>query len=234
MSWNRIAAAAGIATIVLAFLELAGPSFPGTGDSAASIDHFFAAHRSWALAAVVAETAGNALWVAFLCGVAELVRRTGSRLAATTALVAGGLNVATTLAGLAALGAIGSDVAGHGAPQTTRALFELASTTLVLSNGLLALTAIAVAAARVSRTLTVASVVAAAIFIPGAAAYAHNGPFAPDGAVQFATYFAELVWTLVAAGALWRAQGSRTYAVSSTSPSTGSAASELSTTGAAS
>lgn len=234
MKGNRIAAAAGVATVALAFVELVGPSFPGTGDSAATIDGFFHAHSTWALTAVVVETAGNAFWLVFLAGLVERLRAVGSRLSATAALLGGALNVAIALVGLAVLAAIASRGAGHGTPQTTRVLFELASMTLVVSNGFLALTAVAVAAARVTRVLTVASIVAAAIFAPGAAAYASRGAFAPDGGLQFATYFAELLWTLVASVVLWRAQTSWTYAESSASPPSDSAVIAPSSIGAAS
>lgn len=198
MRWNRLAAAAGIAYVLLAFVEFFGPSFPRTNDAAGVLDAYFVAHRSWSLVAVVLQGLGNSIWVVFLCGLALLVRRAGSAAAASVALVGGALNVAISLTGLASIAAISFRIAGSGAPALTVAFFQLAAMTLVLSNFLLALMAAAVASAPLSRWFRWASAVTAVVFLAGGAALARNGAFSPDGALQFATYGLELVWTLAA------------------------------------
>ncbi len=75
MRWNRLAAAAGIGYVLLAFVEFFGPSFPQTSDPARLLDSYFVAHRTWSLAAVVLQGIGNAVWLVFLCGLALLIRR---------------------------------------------------------------------------------------------------------------------------------------------------------------
>jgi hypothetical protein len=204
MRWNRIAAAAGIAYVLLAFVEFAGPGFPGTSDSAAMVDAHFVTHRSWYLAAVVVQEIGNAAWLVFLCGLALLIRRAGSAAAATVAFTGGALNVAISLTGLASIAAIAFSIAGNGDPALTKAFFTLATMTLVLSNVLLALMAIAVAAAQLPRWFRGASGLTAIVYLAGCAALARTGAFSPDGAVQFATYGLELLWTLAASVVLLR------------------------------
>ena len=198
MRWNRLAAAAGIAYVLLAFVEFFGPSFPQTDDSAGALDAFFVAHRSWSLAAVVLQGVGNAIWVVFLCGLALLVRRAGSTAAASVTLVGGSLNVAISLTGLASIAALSFRIAGSGDPALTLAFFQLAAMTLVLSNFLLALMAAAVAAAPFPTWFRSASALTGVVFLAGGAALARHGAFSPDGALQFATYGLELVWTVAA------------------------------------
>jgi hypothetical protein len=198
MRWNRLAAAAGIAYVLLAFVEFFGPSFPQTTDSAAVLDAYFIAHRSWSLAAVVVQGLGNAVWIVFLCGLALLVRRAGSAAAASVALVGGALNVAISLTGLASIAELSFRIAGSGDPALSMAFFEVAAMTLVLSNFLLALMAAAVAAAPLSNWFRSASALTAIVFLAGGAALARHGAFSPDGALQFATYGLELAWTLAA------------------------------------
>ena len=205
MRWNRIAAATGIAYVLLAVVEFAGPVFPGTSDSASMVDAHFVTHRSWYLAAVVVQGIGNAAWLVFLCGLALLIRGVGSAAAATIALAGGALNVAISLTGLASVAAIAFGIAGSGDPALTKAFFTLAAMTLVLSNVLLALMAIAVAAARLPRWFRGASGLTAIVYLAGCAALARTGTFSPDGAVQFATYGLELLWTLAASVVLLRA-----------------------------
>src|ERR1700680_2413799 len=89
MRWNRLPAAAGIAFVLLAFVEFFGPSFPQTGDPARVLDADFIAQRPCALGAGVVQGLGNALWIVFLCGLALLVRRAGSAAAAAVMLVGG-------------------------------------------------------------------------------------------------------------------------------------------------
>lgn len=198
MRWNRLAAAAGIAYVLLAFVEFFGPSFPQTNDSAGVLDAYFVAHRSWSLAAVVVQGLGNAIWIVFLCGLALLVRRAGSAAAASVTLVGGALNIAISLTGLASIAALSFRIAGSGEPGATMAFFELAAMTLVLSNFLLALMAAAVAAAPVPTWFRSASAITAIVYLAGGAALARHGAFSPDGALQFATYGLELLWTLAA------------------------------------
>lgn len=120
MRWNRIAAAAGIAYVLLAFVEFAGPVFPGTSDSASMADAHFVTHRSWYLATVVVQGIGNAAWLVFLCGLALLIRRAGSAAAATVSFTGGALNVAISLTGLASIAAIAYSIAGNGDPALTK------------------------------------------------------------------------------------------------------------------
>jgi hypothetical protein len=204
MPWNRLAAAAGIGYVLLAFVEFFGPSFPQTGDPAHALDAYFVAHRSWSLAAVVVQALGNAIWIVFLCGLALLIRRAGSAAAASVALVGGALNLAISLTGLASIAAIAFRIAGGGDPTLTKAFFELAAMTLVLSNFLLALMAAAVASAALSPWFRWASGLTAIVFLAGGAALARHGAFSPDGTVQFAAYGLELVWTLAASIILLR------------------------------
>jgi hypothetical protein len=205
MRWNRLAAVAGIAYVALAFVEFFGPGFPKTGTPATLLDAHFVAHRSWYLAAVVVQAVGNALWIAFLCGLVLLIRRAGSIAAASVALIGGALNVAISLTGLAAVAAIAFRIAGSGDPTLTKAFFEFAAMTLVLSNFLLALMAVAVAASAPMRWFSWTSGATAVVFAAGGAALARHGAFSPDGAVQFATYGLELLWTLAAGVVLLRA-----------------------------
>lgn len=204
MRWNRLAAAAGIAYVLLAFVEFFGPGFPQTGDPARVLDAYFVAHRHWTLAAVVVQGLGNAIWVVFLCGLALHVRRAGSTAAATVALVGGALNVAISLTGLASIAALAFRIAGSGDPSVTKAFFEFAAMTLVLSNFLLALMAAAVASSALASWFRWASGLTAIVYLAGGAALARHGAFSPDGAVQFATYGLELLWTLAAAAVLLR------------------------------
>jgi hypothetical protein len=198
MRWNRLAAAAGIAYVLLAFVEFFGPSFPQTNDSAGVLDAYFVAHRSWSLAAVVVQGLGNGIWVVFLCGLSLLVRRAGSAAAASVALVGGALNIAISLTGLASIAALSFGIAGSGDPALSRAFFELAAMTLVLSNFLLALMAAAVASAPLQNWFRWASAITAIVFLAGGAALARHGALSPDGTLQFATYGLELLWTLAA------------------------------------
>ena len=101
MRWNRLAAAAGITYVVLAFAEFFGPSFPKTGDSARALDAYFVDHRTWSLAAVVLQEVSNAAWVVFLCGLALLLHARRRTPAAAVLLAGGALNVAISLTGLA-------------------------------------------------------------------------------------------------------------------------------------
>jgi hypothetical protein len=206
MRWNRLAAAAGLATVLLAFVELFGPSFPQTGDTATAVDAYFTAHRSWSLAAVVVQGLGDALWLVFLCGLAGLIRAAGAAVAASAALVGGALNVAISLTGLATVAALAFGIAGSGEPTLTKAFFDLAAMTLVLSNFLLALMAAAVAAAPTVRWFRLASGGAAFVFALGGAALARHGALSPDGTLQFATYGVELLWTLTASVVMLRAR----------------------------
>jgi hypothetical protein len=198
MRWNRLAGAAGIAYVLLAFAEFAGPSFPHTSDTAGALDTYFIVHHFWTMTAVVLEGVSNAIWIIFLCGLAQLVYRVGSFAAASVTLAGGALNVAISLTGLASIAAIAFQIAGDGDPDLTKAFFVYASVTLVLSNTLLALMAAAVAAAPLVRWFRWASGLTALVFLAGSAALAQHGVFSPDGAVQFATYALELLWTLTA------------------------------------
>jgi hypothetical protein len=200
----RLAAAAGIATVLLAFVEFLGPTFPQTGDTASAVDAYFTAHRSWLLATVVVQGLGNVLWLVFLCGLAQMIGDIGSAAAATVGLISGALNVAISLAGLAAVAALAYGVAGSGTPSISKTFFDFAAMTLVLSNSLLALMAAAVATVRTASWFRVTSGAAAVTFALGGAALARHGAFSPDGAVQFATYGLELLWTLAAAVVLLR------------------------------
>jgi hypothetical protein len=204
MHWNRLAALAGIAYVLLAAVEFFGPGFPQTSEGARALDTYFMDHRSWSLAAVVVQGAGNAIWVVFLCGIALLLHRRGATAPAVACVAGGALNVAVSLSGLAAVAALAFRVAGSGAPDVTLAFFEYAAATLVLSNFMLAVMAAAVAIAPVDRWFRYASGVVAVVFLLGGAAFARHGAFSPDGAVQFATYGAELAWTLAASWMLVR------------------------------
>jgi hypothetical protein len=204
MRWNTLAALAGIAYVLLAAVEFFGPSFPQTGEGARALDVYFVDHRSWSLAAVVVQGAGNALWIVLLCGLSLLLYKRRGAASASVALVSGALNVAVSLAGLAAIAAIAFRIAGSGDPGVTRAFFEFAAATLVLSNVMLALMAAAVAAARLSGWFTWASALAAIVFVVGGAAFARHGALSPDGAVQIATYVIELAWTVAASAVLLR------------------------------
>jgi hypothetical protein len=206
MRWNRLAAAAGIGYVLLAFVEFFGPTFPKTSDPAAVLDAHFVTHHSWYLAAVVVQGFGNAIWIVFLCGLVLLLRRAGSTAAAPVALVGGALNVAISLTGLAAIAAIAFRIAGSGTPTLTKAFFEFAAMTLVLSNFLLALMAAAVAASAPIRWFRWASALTAVVFTAGGAALAHHGALSPDGTLQFATYALELLWTLTAGIILLRTE----------------------------
>ncbi len=205
MRWNRLAAAAGISYVLLAFVEFFGPSFPQTSDAARLLDSYFVSHRSWTLTAVIIQGIGNAVWLVFLCGLALLIRRVGSTAAASVALVGGALNVAISLTGLASIAALAFGIAGGGDPTLTKAFFELAAMTLVLSNFLLALMAAAVACTSLVSWFRWASGLTAIVYLAGGTALARHGAFSPDGAMQFATYGLELVWTLIAAVILFRA-----------------------------
>jgi len=204
MSWNRLAGAAGIGFVLLAFVEFFGPGFPRTGDRAGVLDAYFVDHRSWTLVTVVVQGIGNAMWLVFLCGLAQLLRRSGSDSAALVAVVGGALNVAISLTGLASIAAISFGVAGGGDPGSTRAFFVFAAMTLVLSNVLLALMAAATMAAPIPWFRWVSGI-AAVVFLVGGGALARHGALSPDGAVQFATYGLELLWTLAASVVILRA-----------------------------
>jgi hypothetical protein len=209
MRWNRLAAAAGIAYVLLAFVEFFGPGFPQTSDAPRVLDTYFVAHRSWSLVAVAVQGVANSIWIIFLCGLALLLRRAGSAAAASVALVGGALNVAISLSGLASIAAIAFGVAGNGTPDITRAFFEMSAMTLVLSNFLLALMAAAVAAAAAAAVpgwFAWFSGVVSAVFLLGGFALARHGAFSPDGVVQFATYGLELLWTLAASLTVARAR----------------------------
>ena len=205
MRWNRVAAAGGIAYVVLAFVEFLGPSFPQTSDPAALIDAHFVAHHSWYLGAVVVQGVGNALWLVFLAGLALLVRRAGAAAAASVAVLGGALNVAISLTGLASIAALAFRIAGSGDPGISKAFFELSAMTLVLSNFMLALMAAAVAAAPLASWFRWASGLTAIVYLAGGCALARSGAFSPDGSVQFATYGLELLWTLAGGILLLRA-----------------------------
>jgi hypothetical protein len=204
MRWNRLAAAAGIGYVLLAFVEFFGPSFPRTSDAAPLLDSYFVSHRAWTLAAVVVQGIGNSVWLVFLCGLALLIRRAGSTAASSVALVGGAMNVAISLTGLAGIAALAFRIAGSGDPNLTRAFFEFAAMTLVLSNVLLALMAAAAACAPLASWFRWASGISAVVYLAGGAAFARQGAFSPDGAAQFATYGLELLWTLAAAVILVR------------------------------
>jgi len=204
MRWNRLAAVTGIASVLVAFVEFFGPGFPQTGASARALDAYFVDHRSWTLATVAVQGLSNAIWVVFLCGLALLLRHAGSASAATVALTGGALNVAISLAGLAGIAAVSFRIAGSGDPALTMAFFQLSAMTLVLSNFMLALMAAGVACARVAPWFRYASGLAAIVFLAGGGALARHGAFSPDGAVQFATYGLELLWTIAAAVILLR------------------------------
>jgi hypothetical protein len=204
MRWNRLAAVAGITSVLIAFVEFFGPGFPQTGASARALDAYFVDHRSWTLATVAVQGLSNAIWLVFLCGLALLLRHAGSAPAATVALTGGALNVAISLAGLAGIAAVSFRIAGSGEPALSMAFFQLSAMTLVLSNFMLALMAAGVACARVAAWFRYASGFAAVVFLAGGGALARHGAFSPDGAVQFATYGLELLWTIAAAVILLR------------------------------
>jgi hypothetical protein len=56
----------------------------------------------------------------------------------------------------------------------------------------------------------------AVVFLLGGAALARHGALSPDGAVQFATYALELLWTLAAGILLWRSSSPHHHAASAT------------------
>jgi hypothetical protein len=199
--------------VLLAFIEFFGPSFPQTSATANVLDAYFTTHHTWSLTAVIIEGLGNAIWILFLCGFVQFLRRQGSREAASVALIGGALNVAISLTGLASIAALTCQIAGTGDPTVTKAFFTFAAMTLVLSNFMLALMAGAVASAHIARWFRYASAFTAIVFALGGAAFARQGAFSPDGAVQFATYALELLWTLSASIILFRA--GRTAAASS-------------------
>src|SRR5581483_8759579 len=124
MRWNRLAAVAGIASVLVAFVEFFGPGFPRTGASDGELDAYFVDHRSWTLATVAIQGLSNSIWIVFLCGLALLLRSAGSIAAATVALTGGALNVAISLAGLAGIAALSFRVAGSGDPALTLGFFQ--------------------------------------------------------------------------------------------------------------
>jgi hypothetical protein len=206
MNWNRLAAAAGIGYVLLAFVEFFGPSFPQTSDAAHLLDSYFVSHRTWTLTTIVVEGISNAVWLVFLCGLALLIRHAGSMASSSIVMVGGAMNVAISLTGLAGIAALAFGIAGSGDPNLTKACFEFAAMTLVLSNVLLALMSAAAACAPLASWFRWASGISAVVYLAGGAALARQGAFSPDGAVQFATYGLELLWTLAAAMILFRAR----------------------------
>jgi hypothetical protein len=217
MLTNRVAAAAGIGSFMFAFLELLGPGFPGTGDPAPAIDSYFVDHRTWMLAAVAIQGLGNLIWTVFLCGFAGFVLKAGSPTAGLVGVVSGALNVAVSLTGLSCVAALAYGIAGTGDPQVSKAVFTMATMTLVISNFMLAGMAAGFAASpvlpRMFRAFTGATAV---VFLLGGAALARHGALSPDGAVQFATYALELLWTLAAGILLWRSSSPHHHAASAT------------------
>jgi hypothetical protein len=217
MLTNRVAGAAGIGSFLFAFLELLGPGFPGTDDPARVIDSYFVDHRSWMLAAVGIQGLGNLIWTVFLCGFAGFVIRAGSSTGGLVGVVSGALNVAVSLTGLSCVAALAYGVAGTGDPQISKAVFTVAAMTLVISNFMLAGMAAGFAASSVlPRVFRAATGATAVVFLLGGAALARHGAMSPDGAVQFATYALELLWTLAAGILLWRSSTSRHHAASAT------------------
>jgi hypothetical protein len=205
MRWNRVTGCAGIATVLLAFLEVFGPSFPSTGDSAAAIDAHFVSHRTWMLSAVAVQGIGDVLWLVFLGGLGTVIWARGSAASAATAVLGGALNTAISLTGLAGIATTAYIVAGGGNPELAKTLFTMSAMTLVLSNFPLALMAAAAAAAPLPRWFRLASAATTIVFLAGGGALARSGAFAPDGAVQFLTYGLELLWTAAASVLLLRA-----------------------------
>jgi hypothetical protein len=217
MRTYRVAAAAGVGSFLLALLELLGPGFPGSGDPAGDIDSYFVDHRSWMLSAVALQGVQNLVWTVFLCGFAWFVITSGSPTGGLVGVVSGALNVAVSLSGLSCIAALAYGVAGTGDPQMSKALFTIASMTLVISNFMLAGMAAGFAASAVlPRAFRAATGAIAVVFLVGGAALARRGAFSPDGAVQFATYAAELLWTLAAGILLWRTSSSSRHHVAST------------------
>jgi hypothetical protein len=205
MRSHRIAATAALICFLLAFVELLGPGFPTSNDSAASIDAYFVDHRLWMLTAVLVQGLGNVVWTLFVCLLGWTVARAGCAAAALVGVAGGVLNVAISLTGLSCIAALAYGIAGTGAPAVSKAFFSVASMTLVVSNFMLALMAAGFAASTMlPKAFRVATVLAGVIFLMGGAALSRHGAFSPDGAIQFLSYGVELLWTLAAGVLLWR------------------------------
>lgn len=156
-------------------------------------------------------------------GLALYIHGKNSPAAAAVALTGGALNVAISLTGLASIAALAFQIAGSGDPTITKAFFEFAAMTLVLSNFLLALMAAAVACAPLPNWFRLVSGLTAIVFALGGAAFARQGTFAPDGAVQFATYGLELAWNIAASVLLIRERTPATAHPATNTPLVGAA-----------
>jgi hypothetical protein len=226
MPLNRVAAAAGIGSVLISFVEFFGPSFPLTSDPAASVARHFVEHRTWTLETVAVQGVDAVLWVVFVSGLVVAIARSGAPSALGAAVVTGAgalLNTAISLTGLAAIAAAAYRVAITGPATEADGYFVFAAMTLVLSNFMLAVMAIGVACSRLSTWFRVASAASAVLYVTGGFALADSGAFSPDGALQFATYGVELAWTVAASVVLLRRPRTSTAAVA-VEPSPGVAA----------
>ena len=148
------------------------------------------------------------MWVVFLCGLTLTIARSRASGPALLTLSGGLLNVAISLAGLSCVAALGFQVAGDGDPHLSQTLFVVASMTLVLSNFMLALMAAGAAFSHLATWFRWVSGAGAILLALGGAAFAQSGAFAPDGALQFATYGFELAWTVAGSVLMLRSAAS--------------------------
>jgi hypothetical protein len=207
MQLHRLAAAAGIGSVLIAAVEFFGPSFPLTSDPAAAVARHFVDHRQWALTAVAVQGVDAVLWVVFISGLVVTIARSGTSAAPAAAVITGAgafLNTAISLTGLAAIAATAYRVAGAGPSSQADGYFVFAAMTLVLSNFMLAAMAAGVSLAPLAPWFRVFSAFTAPIYLAGGFAFASSGAFSPDGALQFGTYGAELAWTIAASVVLLR------------------------------
>jgi hypothetical protein len=200
MTWNRIAGAAGLVSVLIAFVEVGGPSFPLTSDSASAIADSFTNHHGWVLLAVAVQGFAATLYLVFACGLGVALYAAEARFEAVTAVVAAAVSTALSLTGLAIIAALGYGVAANADAQTTKGLFMTASLGLTLTNWLIALMMAATAAAvlqsaALPRWYGLASLVTAIVLSIGALTFARDGFFAPDGDYTFFSYGVELLWT---------------------------------------
>lgn len=200
--WDRVAALAGVASVVLflvgGFLQ---GNLPGVGDSASDVVSFFADERGRFLAGAVIQGLGVVAAVWFVASLTTAMRRTGEDRLAVTASYA--FVIFVTLVGVGALTQAGlaydADVVD---PETALVVYH---TSLVLDTfawllGAALFVAIGAASVRsgiLPRGWGIVTGLIGLLLLVGATGLARDGFWSPTGGLQAVADTVFFVWVIV-------------------------------------
>lgn len=209
-NWDRIAAGAGVGTVVLFIVGfVVGGDFPKVDDSAGEVAAHYADERGGVLTAVILFGLGAVLLIWFVSALATALRGAGQARLAATAFGGGLLLAGTLFLNVVMIAGVTLTVQEGGDEGTVQGLNQVIwAVEVVISWPVAVLVGATAAATLHSRIFPSwhgwAGGIAALLFLLGGTTWAKDGFWAPDGAYGTITFLLFLVWLTVTSALLVR------------------------------